>query len=170
MWLVLTTQFPHISTSLLATKIVYVMLITWVSIVAMSSLICAKPTNCASVYSKFWCTVESRSYHADTFCTAYLRIPFGNEDNQWDVEYLWHIMWYGLTYLWQAAAFAGILYKFWYTWDLHDRELDSETLLRYSSQRYGLHHWVFPGLWLCWGTWVVSSLSTVNWREVATQN
>ena len=50
------------------------------------------------------CTGESWAYLRDRSSTAYLPIPFGNQNRLGDIEYLWQIMRNGITYLWQSCS------------------------------------------------------------------
>jgi len=68
------------------------------------SLICGKAGAFALIWSKFRCTGESWAYLRDRSSTAFLPIPFGNQNRLGDIEYLCQNLSHRLTYLWQSRS------------------------------------------------------------------
>jgi len=76
---------------------VWAILSTFVGIWDTGSLIRGKDTAFASLWSKFWCTVESWAYCYDRSSSAYVPIPFGNKVSLGGFEYFGQNMRHGLT-------------------------------------------------------------------------
>jgi len=67
---------------------------------------CGMAAAFAGLWLKFRCTGESWAYLGDRSSTAYLPIPFGNQNRLGDIEYVCQNMSHRLTYSWQSCSFC----------------------------------------------------------------
>ena len=100
-----------------------------------SSLICGKARAFAPIWSKFWCTREFWAYLHDRSSTAYLPIPFGNQNRLRDIEYLCQNMSHRLTYSWQSHSFCWHIIEVWaHLWSAFQRFRSWETARVFFAQ------------------------------------
>ena len=85
---------------------------------------------------EFRCTGECWAYLRDRSSTAYLPIPFCNQNRLGDIEYLCQNLTHRLTYSWQSRSFCWHIIEVLAHLRSASRESEAETRLGYSWLKF----------------------------------